>query len=832
MSGPLGSAQWMASTGSSAFYTKTIDNSLRFDGSSYFTRTPTVTGNRKTWTYSAWVKRSALGATQTIFQAVKSVGANQQTRLDFNSSDNLYAFIYDSSTGTYVMQLTSTAVFRDTSSWYHIVWSFDSTNPTNYLRNRIYVNKIEVSLSGTHPSLNFDTFMNTTGIEVVMGVDGYTHSVNYDQLYTSEINFVDGQALAPTDFGEYDSTGTIWIPKEYAGTYGTNGFHLDYADNTSATTLGYDAAGSNDFTPSGIATSDQMLDSPTNNYPTLNPLKSVNALLAGNLRQQHSTSVQWRSGSSTFAVSSGKWYWEYALFNLNFTSTYAMPGIVTTDELQANFSSNWYPGKSATSYGYFDNGTAGFLYNNASSSSYGSRYNNASVIGVALDLDSATKTLTFYVNGVSQGVAVSGSALDKEWSPALGTYYSGNGYLNFGQDSTFDGVYTSLTDYANYVGATDANGYGSFFYTPPAGFKALCSANLPAPTFDPAQDTSPLDVFNSVLYDGDGIDAHAITGVGFSPDFTWIKARGPNYRYHRLTDTVRGATRSLTTNGDFAEAVNSTHLQSFDADGFTLGTQASFNASGESYVAWNWKLGGSSNTFNIDGTGYATASAAGLDGGTQNPTGATVNTEAGIGIYTYTGDGTAKTIAHGLGVTPKVVILKNRTTGTSNWLVYTNAIDGSMDYANLNLTNAFAASSRTLTSTTFDHGSATDQGAVSNNYVAWVFAEKEGFSKFGSYVGNASADGTFVYTGFRPTWIMAKASSGTGSWSIVDNKRDGYNVDNDRFLAESNAIEDATDYVDILSNGFKFRSNTGMNAAYTYFFMAFAEQPFKYSNAR
>lgn len=808
MSGPFGSAQWMASTGSSKFYTKTIDNSLRFDGStSYLSRTGVV-GNNQKWTWSAWVKKCnpKLSDFQWLFCA--STGSTNRTDIFFsyNATYGYDTITFYGNNGA-IYYYKTTAMFRDVAGWYHIVVSVDGSLADGS-KTKIYVNGIQqaTSYSGTFTT----TPINTTASHYL---GSYWNNPPADAFdgYITETYLIDGYALDHTSFGEFKNG--VWIAKTYAGSYGNNGHYLDFADGTSATTLGYDVSGnSNHFTPTGIATTDQMLDSPTNNFCTINPLKIGSVTLSeGNLQHQHSGSTSWRGVTPTMHVSSGKWYWEVAFSNLYTppaSTTQALVGIVSENETQTNVTAaTYFTGMTAEAYGYYNYG--GSIWNNNSGTAYGSTWGNAT-IGIALDLDSSPKTLEFFLNGVSQGVLQDGTNInlgDKAWGPGASTYYSSVASYNFGQ---FD-----------------------FTYTPPSGFLALSSVNLPTPTFDPAQGASPLDAFNSVLYDGNGTDAHAITGVGFSPDFTWIKARGPVTRYHRLTDTVRGATRSLTTNGGFAETVDSTHLQSFDADGFTLGTQASFNASGETYVAWNWKLGGSSNTFNIDGTGYSTASAAGLDGGTQNPTGATVNTEAGIGIYTYTGDGTTThTVAHGLGVTPKVVIIKNRST-VANWFLYTDAVDGSMDFGVPNLTDAFGATTRYFTSSVFEHSNSTTQGANGDDYVAWVFAEKEGFSKFGSYEGNASADGTFVYLGFKPAWVMIKnASTASTNWAMFDNKRDGYNVDNDYFLTNTNDIENTTDVLDLVSNGFKLRNSSTSNGAYTYFYMAFAEQPFKYSNAR
>jgi len=326
----------------------------------------------------------------------------------------------------------------------------------------------------------------------------------------------------------------------------------------------------------------------------------------------------------------------------------------------------------------------------------------------------------------------------------------------------------------------------------------------------------PQDYFNTKLWTGTGAE-NALTSVGFEPDLTWIKRREVNS--HRLFDAVRGATKFLESDSTAAEVTDAQELKSFDSDGFTLGTATKVNASGGTYASWNWRANGSGSS-NTDGSITSTVSA---------------STTSGFSIVTYTGTGANATIGHGLGTAPSVVICKQRN-ATQQWINYHKAI-GATKYLHLNATDASATSSTVWndtdpTSSVFSVGTAVNCNGSGNTYVAYCFAEKKGFSKFGSYTGNGNADGAFIYTGFKPAFIMIKRTDSSASWVMFDSKRLGYNVANYQLYANSNTSYGNNVLLDITSQGFKCRANhldvNGSGASYI--FMAFAEAPLVSSN--
>ena len=320
------------------------------------------------------------------------------------------------------------------------------------------------------------------------------------------------------------------------------------------------------------------------------------------------------------------------------------------------------------------------------------------------------------------------------------------------------------------------------------------------------------EYFNTLIYTGDGTDDRSITGLGFQPDFCWFKDRtGANS--HNLFDSVRGVNLPLISNSTSAELTGFDLFNSFDSDGFTISgaTADNTNYNGSQFVSWSWKAGGTG-VSNTNGSITSTVSA---------------NTTSGFSIVTYTS--TTGTVGHGLGVAPKVIIMKARnvadqwTMGHASLPSWTYGLG--LNYSSGQDSNATFWNSTAPTSTVFSQGS-WDNGY---NKVAYCFAEKKGFSKFGSYTGNGSTDGTFVYTGFKPAFVMVKRTNSTGSWRMWDNKREGYNGDNAFLYANlSNAEEADGGVIDLLSNGFKFRNTSGDNNASgsTYIYMAFAENPF------
>ena len=323
--------------------------------------------------------------------------------------------------------------------------------------------------------------------------------------------------------------------------------------------------------------------------------------------------------------------------------------------------------------------------------------------------------------------------------------------------------------------------------------------------------------YNTVLYVGNDGTGHAITGTGFQPDFTWIKNRDAT-DFHVLTDAVRGATKYLQANDSAATVTNAESLQSFDTDGFTVGNIAQINTSPEDYASWNWKMGTTS----------------GLSGGTITPDGYSYNATSGQGVYEYTGGGSAGTISHGLGAIPTFMMVKRSENDAQEWRVYHQALGPTK---NLVLDQVDAANTTSInwddtapTSSVFTVGSSLTESA--KEMMAYVFVDVQGYSKFGTYVGNGDPDGAFIYTGFRPAWIMTKATSHTQNWGIFDNKRLGYNVNNEHLYADTTAIEQTPDAMDILSNGFKMREDRNITngSGYTYVYAAFAECPLVNSN--
>ena len=329
----------------------------------------------------------------------------------------------------------------------------------------------------------------------------------------------------------------------------------------------------------------------------------------------------------------------------------------------------------------------------------------------------------------------------------------------------------------------------------------------------------PSDNFSTKLYNGNN-STQSITGVGFQPDLTWLKSYDTAGTWHCLTDSVRGVGKQLYSNSDSSQGSNPAVITAFDSDGFSLGDASDTNGSGVDCVAWSWKAGTTS----------------GLSGGTITPSSYSINATAGIGIYKWTGTGATGTIAHGLGTAPKMMIIKSLGVA-ANWGVYNEAI-GNSNTLFLDLTNAETArpywdsTSPTSTVFTVKDGVVNDTGS---DYIAYVFADVNGFSKMGSYTGNGNADGPFVYTGFRPAFTICKIYDGnTNNWKMVDDKRPGYNLNNKTLNADSTAVEGTEDNCDYTANGFKIRRNGNdvNGSGYKYIYMAFAEFPIVSSNSK
>jgi hypothetical protein len=790
-----------------------ISRSLRFNSadSAYLNRTPASATNRQTWTFSTWIKRSKLTGSSgntdinCVFTAYSDT--SNYLAMDFaTTSTNAFA-VSNSSAGIINAQLVTTATYRDPSAWYHFVVSVDTTQATASNRIKIYVNGVEVTAlsTATYPSQNTDLQINNNVLHQ-LGRNPYpSYPQNYDG-YMTEVNFIDGQQLTPSSFGETNAQTGVWQPKAFAGTYGTNGFYLNFSDNsnTTAATLGKDySANGNNWTPNNFsvtagAGNDSFVDVPTpygvdtgaggsvrGNYCIWNPLQVsgvpsftgavTRTYTNGNLEIEFGTG-SYAGVTATLAIpTSGKWYWE-----------------VTASNVSLGISASAAENSSASEVNLRVDGAG--IYSNGSAVQTGlASYGTGDIIGLAWDAN--TNSMQFYKNG-----SVYGSA--QSYTPTSNvTYYPF--IMARTSSSTTSGI-------GNF-------GQRPFAYTAPSGFKALCTQNLPTPTIGATASTLAGQFFNPVTFSGNN-STNAIT-VGFAPDFAWVKSRS-NAFDHNLSDIIRGNSKILRSNTTGAESTY-TDICVFGSNGVTLNANSDANAAGTTSVGWFWKANGSGST-NTAGSITSTVSA---------------SISSGFSVVTYTGTGLAGTIGHGLGVAPSMIIVKSRS-AIGGWPVYHKSIGNS---SNLFLNGiAAAASSSTIwnatspTSSVFSVGINTDSNTVTVTYVAYCFAEVDGYSKFGAYTGGGGTDGTFVYCGFRPACVMMRNTNGS-DWYIFDVARNPYNVTEANIYPNDSAAEGtfSTRYFDILSNGFKMRTSAGPNSSgEPYIFWAFASNPFKYSLAR
>ena len=809
------------------FYPFSITNSLRFnDGSSNYLQR-TLNGDRQTYTISFWYKRgNQTSTTQRILPSHEG-SSTYRGAVHIDTNQRLYFEVGGSSR----FRLISNRLFRDSAAWYNIVLVADITNTTTADKLRMYVNGTRItgnSTTGTGGGFNTETqptnetysagLLNSNNLHEISGRDA---AGDYLDGYLTEFNFIDNQALDASSFGETKSG--VWIPKDTSGlSFGTSGFRLEFKQTgtgtASSSTIGADTSGNtNHFSTNSFDAYDIMPDSPTNNFATLAAQSNSGlTLFEGGLKITTGNSTQVVSSTMAVNASGKKFYFEVRANSVgNGTSIGIVKASVggTRNYTYAQTGSIYYTGIS------------GAIFSNISGAVEvsGATYTDTDVIGVAVD--GGNGTAQFFKNGVSQGTVTEATIATEDYlAYFVNASSSGSSavHFNFGHDSTFNGTETIATN-------ADGNGLGEFHHSVPSGFLTMCANNIEEPSITPLTDNIAEDYFDTMLWLGTG-SAQSLSDLQFSPNFVWLKNRD-HTDWNNLMDTVRTNSSRMASNNRNAEDDGSGIITSFDSNGFSVGSNSNSNRVDDNFVAWNW-LAGASDTgvSNSNGSVTSTVSA---------------NQQSGFSIVAYTGTGSATTIGHGLSKAPELLITKNRDDGTKGWVTQVTALGNNY----LQLEETLAAFSGTIyfndtapTSSVFSVGTAGSTNASTDDFIAYCWHSVDGYSKIGTYVGNGSAEGTVVYTGFRPAWIMIKPSSHTGHWRIMDTKREIINNGESSQLfanlpdgsGDGAEVTGTSTDKDILSNGFQIKtSTTSMNTTNgTYIYMAFAEMPFKYANAR
>lgn len=751
-----------------------IAKSARFraSASAHLSRSFSVTPTTRTkCAISAWVKRGTLGVASHILTWYSN--GNNTEYLRFNSSDQLeYVQFFGAVT---LASVVSAASYRDVAGWYHVYFEYDSTQATASNRVKMWVNGVQITTftgTPTYPGSN-----NPLGFGYGAGSTPGTHYVSvYDgasfwaDQHIARLDLITESPAftGPSQFGRTSPQTGAWVPKSYTGSYsGQNSFSLRFLTVGASTDFGIDSSGNgltfnvNNLSATAGITYDWSNDSPTNKYPSLSSIDN-----SGFTVSEAGTRVA-ASGSSsyirsTFALRSGKWWFEVVVN----TSSQQDIGLMGSQQALSG---------STARIMYRQDGSKVV---DGSVTAHGATFTTGDVIGIAADISGGS--ISFYKQtGGTGSFVLLGTAIsyaftsNADYSPAL-YGVSSNMLINFGQ-RTFNN--SSI----------------------PSGCLPICAANLPAGVI--IKGSKYFDVNTRT---GNSPTPGSVTGKAFQPDLVWVKERNGT-RDHRLIDSVRGATKELYSSLTTVETPDAQGLTSFNSDGFSFGTSASINANGSTEVDWMWKKGAL----------------------------------PGFDIKDYSGTGASQSPTHSLGVTPKLVIVKRRTGGTADWAVHHANLTSTSHYLLLNSTNAqanYGSAFIAPNASTFAlDATSTLLNASGSTYIAYLWAEIAGFSRIGSYVGNGSVDGPFVWCGFRPRFVMIKnATTGTTDWLMVDTARSTYNVTSANLWANLSNIEGVANRIDVNSGGFKLRNNFSEHNSNgdTFIFAAFAELPFKYANAR
>ena len=787
---------------SSSTFAATFNGSTQFLTTNAFLPSTNLTLGTSDFTIECWIQPSAGSA---------------YTAVGFGNGATTYdAFPFYMSSGNLVTYLSSTASSWDVSNAQVIATSIPTTTWSHVALTRsgstfrAYFNGVQAYTFTSSASI----YQSTNAITIAKGQGGF-----YFAGSISNLRFVKGTALYTSNFTPpiqpltaVTNTQLLTLQSSTVIDNSANNIPITNTGSVAMSaatpftqpdlTADYSGLGNN-WTPNNISltagiTYDSMIDVPTNwpdggngrgNYCVLNFLDkfSGNVLSNANLYTNGLGLVR-----STFGMTSGKWYWEVII-----QAASSITGLATSAAAQ-----NQYLGLNAFGWGYY--GANGNKYNSGTNSAYGATFTTNDIIGVAFDAD--VGTLTFYKNGVSQGVAYSGLT--------SGPYYA------------------ACSDNGSVATAFAYNfGQRPFSYTPPSGFSALNTQNLVTPTilngarFMAATTYTGNATINTDIKSSSTNSGNNPLSITFQPDLVWIKSRS-NATNNNLFDSVRTATNYLISNSTAANASNANTLTAFNVDGFRLGTDAGsigVNINTNTYVGWQWNAGSGSSTVPT--------------GGSITPTGASINVSAGFSIIAYTGTGANATVPHGLGVAPSMIIFKRRSS-TANWAVYHSSIGNTgalaLDLTIATDTNIAYFNNTSPNSTVFTVGTGNSINASTSTYVSYCWAPIVGYSSFGIYTGNGSADGPFIFTGMRPRWILRKRTDTTAYWILYDTSRNPYNIVGED-LYPNDTLAGSNDFtMDILSNGFKIRG-TGANinaSGGTYIYAAFAENPFKLSRAR
>jgi len=808
-------------TSDSALGSAVIERSLKFNrGDAPYLQATLGDGNEDKWTWSGWVKKTVNGQHQNLF----SSGSDAvYTHINFDNNDRIrFQNWHSAQKGTKI----TTRKIRDLSSWMHIVVIWDSGNATADDRMRIYVNGTRETTfdDSTNPDQNQDSVINGNSLggstygEGKHFIGKFADTSDNSGTYKTEINFVDGYAYDPSYFGFTESQTGAWMPKRYEGVYGSNGFRLDFSDNSSTSTLGIDKSpNGNDFTANNFSVSagvgdDSSLDTPSNNFCTLNPLKTNPSaritFTEGNLQHNGVSGNNHLRSHSTMSVGSGKWYVEFKFISGYETANDTVQfGICTSGgHRDSNNDSLYY--ENSINFKTLRYTMAGTFYvtdagSTSSTTSGLTTFANGDVMGIALDMDNykfyISKNGTFFSNGTGTQDPVTGA----------NPLYSG-AHLS---SRRHQGWFFSISGYSAQVVTADFGQQG-FDYTPPTGFKSVCARNM-KPELSPAV-LNPEKHFKCIVYSGTG-STNQIDTIGFKPDLVWVK-RKDDSSYHILTDSINGAGNYFVSNtADGLSSGGAQLINQFRDNGFQVGTENAVNNSSGTYSAWCWKAGGAK-VANTDGSINSQVSA---------------NTEAGFSIVQYTGTGASGTVGHGLGRSPRIIFFRNHNGEGHDWNVYYNTPQGygaGVRYLqlNTNIIGTYATNKYdgTASSTTLTVKTAADNNQSGQTITAYCWAQIPGYSRIGIYRGNGNDDGEFVHTGFRPRWVWVKNLDSTQNWQVWDAARETENEMDQvyEFNSQNNSGSSSNTAIDFLAMGFKHRTSfQRSNNTSDFLFMAIAE---------